>query len=101
MVDLCVVTYIMQVGVALCVGVLCYTEKATWPGIAWNDNTMHVPTARSSADLTKPKQEYCVLSTWVCCDGIWFAFVMSTLRLAVVLPWIDFCYASCVLLGYF
>ena len=36
----------------------CYTEKATAlqrPGIASNDNTTHVPTARSSADLTKPK----------------------------------------------
>ena len=31
-------------------------RKQHRPGIASNDNTMHVPTARSSADLTNPNQ---------------------------------------------
>ena len=31
---------------------LCYMEKATRPGIASNENTVHVTTARSSADIT-------------------------------------------------
>ena len=35
----------------------CVTRrKQQRPGIASNDNTTHVPTARSSADLTKPNQ---------------------------------------------
>ena len=34
---------------------LCVTwRKQQRPGIAANDNTMHVPATRSSADLTKP-----------------------------------------------
>ena len=36
---------------------VCVTRrKKQRPGIAPNDNTMHVTTARSSADLTKPNQ---------------------------------------------
>ena len=41
----------------------------------------------------------CVM--WVCCDGIWFRFVRSALRLAVVLCWIDRCLGSWVLPGLF
>ena len=34
-------------------------------------------------------------------DGIWFRFVRSALLLAVILCWVDRCFGSWVLLGFF
>ena len=39
------------------------------------------------------------VNVYKCCDGIWFGFFRSSLRLAVVLCWVDRCFGSLVLLG--